>query len=67
VPHPFCSVGDDCQVVLLDPPATLGLLERHEDGGSLAEMLHAGDLIVKNETLVRAVPPGVAAAGFKVW
>lgn len=66
VPHPFCSTGDDCQVVLLDPPATLDLLERHEDGDSLAEMLHAGDLVVDNKMLARAVPPGVEAAGFSV-
>jgi hypothetical protein len=66
VPHPFCSAGDDCRIVLLDPPATLDLLDRHEDGDHLAAMLHDGDLILGNDPLPRATPPGVVAVGYGV-
>lgn len=60
IPHPFISndlAGKT--VLLLDPVETLDLLDLHEMGESVADMLYGRHLVVDSERISRACPAGV--------
>ena len=70
IPHPF--MGNDLSgktVVMLDPVCDLmwhlaDMCECH-DKFNLNELLHEGHIVVNNQPLNRAGPPGVPVVGFK--
>lgn len=64
VPHPFCTPGEDCTIVMLDPPATHELQARADEGENLIDLINRGDLALHNDPLTRSTPPGVTAVGF---
>jgi len=60
IPHPFA--GNDLTgktVVLLDPVETLDLLDLHEMGECVSDLLYSRHLMVDNQRISRAAPPGV--------
>lgn len=60
IPHPFFSMPlAGKTVVLLDPVETLDLLDLHEMGESVGDMLYGRHLLVDNERINRAAPAGV--------
>jgi hypothetical protein len=61
IPHPFGNLAAGETVVLLDPvsPLVSRLATLHEAGESISDVLHGGNLIVTNNEVVRAAPPGV--------
>lgn len=66
IPHPF--FGNDLTgktVVLLDPVETLDLLDLHEMGESVADMLYGRHLVVDSDRIARACPAGVQACAIK--
>lgn len=65
IPHPFLDLKPDETVVLLDPLGgiTLDLLDRHESGESVSEMIARGGLIIDNTPCGANAPPGVIAVG----
>lgn len=60
IPHPF--IGNDLTgktVVLLDPVETLDLLDLHEMGECVSDLLYSRHLVVDNQRISRAAPAGV--------
>lgn len=66
IPHPFG--GNDLAgktIVLLDPVETLDLLDLHEMGESIADMLYGRHLVVDSDRIKRAAPAGVQPSAVK--
>lgn len=64
IPHPFRSAADSDTIVLLDPCETLQLLEMHNAGDNITDIIR-NQLIIDNTPLVRSCPDGVQAAAFR--
>lgn len=58
IPHPF-TLRPGETVILLDPPETEELLDLHETGESITELLKSSDLQIDNSPIQRAAPSGV--------
>lgn len=65
IPHPFSGVQEGDEVVLLNPPDTLDLLEMHEAGESITQLFSDDYLRFDNSPISRATPLGVKACGYK--
>jgi len=51
-------------IALLDPPDTLDLLEKHEAGLYISDMLYEGYIELNNDTINRSTPEGVTPVKF---
>ena len=65
IPHPFASTLPGDEVILLNPPDTLGLLDMHNAGESIAELFSNDYLRFDNSPISRATPAGVKARRYK--
>lgn len=65
IPMPFINVQPDENVILLDPPDTLYLMELFEMGESITDLIEKDYLRLDNETINRITPNGVLPAKFK--
>ncbi len=64
IPTPMSNVLSGRSVVLLDPPATLDLMDLNATGESVADLLHGGYLQIGSVLDRRATPPGIQAVGW---
>lgn len=65
IPHPFASRAAGDNILILDPPDTLELLELMKAGQSINELLHNDYLRINNEPISRAVPNGVTPSKYR--
>jgi len=65
VPHPFNNLDEGDYVVLLDPIRTEKLLDEHNIGTVIADLIQRGYIEVDNVELDAITPNGVKAHGFK--
>jgi len=65
IPHPFGELEKGDEIILLNPPDTLDLLEMHEAGESIAGLFDDDYLRLDNSPIVRAMPDGVKACRYK--
>lgn len=65
IPHPFVNVQPDENIILLDPPDTLYIMELFEMGESIIDLMDKDYLRLDNETIKRSTPRGVTASKFK--
>jgi hypothetical protein len=65
IPHPFVNVQPDENIILLDPPDTLYIMELFEMGESIIDLMDKDYLRLDNETIKRSTPNGVLPAKFK--
>ena len=66
IPHPFVEIEKGDEIILLNPPDTIDLLDMHEAGESIAGLFDDDYLRLDNAPIIRATPNGVKACRY-MW